>query len=74
MTKIVPFARFLTLTFKAKKKSKVCIYPRVQGANFWLGVLSDLQNRGVKDILITSADSLTDFVEAIQTISPQTEV
>jgi len=45
-----------------------------EGANFWLGVLSDLQNRGVQDILIASVDGLTGFPEAIQTIFPKTEV
>jgi len=41
---------------------------------FWLGVLTDLQNRGVVDILIASLDGLTGFPEAIRTIFPQTEV
>ncbi len=45
-----------------------------EGANFWLSVLTDLQNRGVVDILIASVDGLTGFPEAIQTIFPQTEV
>jgi len=45
-----------------------------EGANFWLGVLSDLQNRGIQDILIASVDGLTGFPEAIQTIFPKTEV
>ena len=45
-----------------------------EGAHFWLGVLSDLQNRGVKDILIACIDNLTGFVEAIESTSPKTEV
>lgn len=45
-----------------------------EGANFWLGVLTKLQNRGVKDILIASVDGLNGFVEAINTIYPKTEV
>lgn len=45
-----------------------------EGANFWLGVLTDLQNRGVQDILIASVDGLTGFPEAIQAIFPKTEV
>jgi putative transposase len=45
-----------------------------EGANFWLGVLTDLQNRGVQDILIASVDGLTGFPDAIQAIYPQTEV
>jgi len=45
-----------------------------EGANFWLGVLTDLQNRGIQDILIASIDGLTGFPDAIQTIFPKTEV
>ncbi|MBF0466724.1 MAG: IS256 family transposase [Nitrospirae bacterium] len=45
-----------------------------EGANFWLQVLSDLSNRGVKDILIASVDGLKGFPEAITTIFPKTEV
>jgi putative transposase len=45
-----------------------------EGANFWLGVLTDLQNRGVQDILIASVDGLTGFPDAIQAIFPKTEV
>ncbi|AHF01929.1 transposase [Thiomicrospira aerophila AL3] len=45
-----------------------------EGANYWLSVLTDLHNRGVKDILIASVDGLTGFVEAINSIYPQTEV
>ena len=37
-------------------------------------MLTDLQNRGVKDILIASVDGLTGFPEAIQAIYPKTEV
>ncbi len=45
-----------------------------EGANFWLGVLSDLQARGVKDILIACIDGLKGFPEAIKTIFPKTEI
>ena len=45
-----------------------------EGANFWLSVLTDLQHRGVEDILIASVDGLTGFPEAIRTIFPKTEV
>ena len=36
-----------------------------EGANFWLQVLTNLSNRGVKDILIACVDGLTGFPEAI---------
>lgn len=45
-----------------------------EGANFWLQVLTDLSNRGVKDILIASIDGLKGFSEAITTIFPNAEV
>ena len=45
-----------------------------EGANFWLSVLTDLNNRGLQDILIACVDGLTGFPEAINAIFPQTEV
>ena len=45
-----------------------------EGANFWLQVLTDLNNRGVEDILIASIDGLKGFPEAINAIFPNTEI
>lgn len=45
-----------------------------EGANFWLGVINDLKQRGVEDILIACIDNLKGFDEAIRTIYPETEV
>ena len=45
-----------------------------EGAKFWLQVLTDLQNRGVKDILIASVDGLKGFPEAINSVFPDTQV
>ena len=45
-----------------------------EGAKFWLGVLTELQNRGVKDILIACVDGLKGFPDAIQTVYPQTQI
>ena len=45
-----------------------------EGASYWLSVLTDLHNRGLKDILIASVDGLKGFPEAIATIYPQTGV
>jgi transposase-like protein len=45
-----------------------------EGANFWLQVLTDLNNRGVKDILISSIDNLRGFSDAIASIYPKTVV
>jgi transposase-like protein len=45
-----------------------------ESANFWLNVLTDLQNRGVQDIFIATTDGLTGFSDAIQAVFPRTEV
>lgn len=45
-----------------------------EGAKFWLSVLTELQNRGLKDIFIACVDGLTGFPEAIQTVYPRTQV
>jgi transposase-like protein len=45
-----------------------------EGANFWLGVINDLKQRGIADILIACIDNLKGFDEAIRTIYPNTEV
>lgn len=45
-----------------------------EGAKFWLSVLADVQQRGVKDILIACIDNLSGFEEAIGSIYPKTEV
>lgn len=45
-----------------------------EGANFWLQVLTDLNNRGVQDILIACTDNLKGFSEAILSVFPKTEI
>lgn len=45
-----------------------------EGSNLWLSVLNNLQQRGVKDILIACIDNLKGFAEAIATVFPLTEV
>jgi len=45
-----------------------------EGAKFWLNVLTELQNRGVKDILIACVDGLKGFPEAINAAFPQTRI
>jgi len=45
-----------------------------EGAKFWLSVLTELQNRGVKDILIACADGLKGFPDAINTAFPETQI
>lgn len=45
-----------------------------EGSKFWLQVLTELQNRGVRDILIACVDGLKGFPEAIEALFPQTDV
>ncbi len=45
-----------------------------EGANFWLGVLNDLKQRGVQDVLIVCVDGLTGFPDAIKGVFPKTEI
>jgi putative transposase len=45
-----------------------------EGAKFWLQVLTQIQNRGVKDIFLCCVDGLKGFPEAIQAVYPRTEV
>jgi len=45
-----------------------------EGANFWLQVLTDLNNRGLKDILIACTDNLKGFSEAILSVFPKTQI
>ena len=45
-----------------------------EGAKFWLNVLTELQNRGVKDILIACVDGLKGFPDAINTAFPDAQI
>ena len=45
-----------------------------EGAKFWLNVLTELQNRGIKDILIACIDGLKGFAEAINAVFPSTKI
>jgi putative transposase len=45
-----------------------------ESSKFWLSVLTELQNRGLKDIFIACVDGLTGFPEAIETVFPQTQI
>jgi transposase-like protein len=43
-----------------------------EGASFWLSVLTELQNRGMRDCLIACVDGLNGFEQAIETVFPRT--
>jgi|SRR5215213_5211455 len=45
-----------------------------EGAKFWLGIITELKNRGVKDIFIACVDGLKGFPEAIESVFPKTQV
>lgn len=45
-----------------------------EGAKFWLGVLTELKNRGVRDIFIGCVDGLKGFPEALEAVFPRTKV
>jgi len=47
---------------------------KTEGAKFWLGVLTELKNRGLQDIFIASVDGLKGFPDAIETVYPDTQV
>jgi len=45
-----------------------------EGAKFWLSVMTELKNRGVKEICIACIDGLTGFPEAIKTVFPEIKI
>jgi transposase-like protein len=64
----------LGITTEGRKEILGMYVSESEGANFWLSILTDLQTRGVKDILIACIDNLKGFAEAISTVFVQTEV
>ncbi len=51
----------LGLNLEGRKEILGLYLSETEGANFWLSVLTDLNNRGLKDILIACVDGLTGF-------------
>jgi transposase-like protein len=64
----------LGLNIEGKKELLGLYLSDQEGAHHWLSVLTDLQNRGVQDILIACVDGLKGFPEAIESIYPETEI
>jgi len=64
----------LGITIEGKKDILGLYAGENESASFWLSVLTDLQVRGVQDILIACIDGLKGFPEAIKTIFPRTEI
>ena len=64
----------LAVNKEGKKEILGMYISESEGANFWLQVLTDLQQRGLKDILIACTDNLRGFSEAILSIYPKTQI
>jgi len=64
----------LGLNIEGKKELLGLYLSDQEGAHHWLSVLTDLYNRGVKDILIACVDGLKGFTEAIESLYPKTEI
>ena len=64
----------LALTTEGRKELLGMYISKSEGANFWLSVLTDLQARGVQDILIAYVDGLKGFPDAIASVYPETTV
>jgi putative transposase len=62
------------ITVKGLKEVLGLWIAQTEGAKFWLQVVTELKNRGVKDIFIACVDGLKGFPEAIESVFPQTEV
>jgi len=45
-----------------------------ESSKYWLGIMNEIRNRGVRDILIASVDGLNGFPDAIRTVYPHTEI
>lgn len=64
----------LAVTMEGHKELLGLRLSQNEGAKFWLEVMSELQNRGVQDILIAAVDGFLGFPDAIASVFPATEV
>jgi hypothetical protein len=64
----------LGITLEGERDVLGLWFQETEGAKFWMQVLSELKQRGVRDILICCVDGLKGFPEAIEVIFPQTTV
>lgn len=71
-TKAVYLALGVTMS-GVKELLGIWISPN-EGAKFWLSVVTELQNRGVRDIFIACVDGLKGFPEAIESVFPRTQI
>jgi putative transposase len=64
----------LAINLEGKKELLGLWTAESEGAKYWLGIMTELKNRGVQDILIAAVDGLSGFPEAIRTLYPATDV
>jgi transposase-like protein len=64
----------LGVNFEGQKEVLGLWIANNEGAKFWMGVLNEIKNRGVQDILITCMDGLTGFPDAVHSVYPETRV
>lgn len=64
----------IAVTFNGVKEVLGMWTAETEGAKFWLSVVTELKNRGVKDIFIACVDGLKGFPEAIEAVFPETQV
>src|SRR5713101_1677342 len=64
----------LGVNLQGKKELLGLWLSATEGAKFWLSCLTDLQNRGLKDIFVACVDGLTGFTDAIRAAYPHTKV
>ena len=64
----------LGITLEGERDVLGLWFQETEGAKFWMQVLSELKQRGVRDILICCVDGLKGFPEAIEAIFPETTV
>ena len=62
------------VNFEGKKEVLGLWIAETEGAKFWMGVLTELKNRGVRDILTACMDGLSRFPDAVRAVYPQTRV
>lgn len=62
------------INLEGKKEVLGMWIAQTEGAKFWLQIVTELNNRGLKDIFIACVDGLKGFPEAIEAVFPKTQV
>jgi transposase-like protein len=64
----------LGIDFEGKKDVLGLWLNESEGAKFWMGIMSELKNRGVEDVLIACMDGLKGLPEAVKAVFPDTRI